>query len=169
MKNIIRPRVAVLALLLACILRPGIATALEGKIIHISDGDTVTLLTSDHKKIKIRLYGIDTPEKAQPYGNRAKQFTASKVGNKQVTVEEYGKDRYGRVVGIVKTGKNTSLNEELIKNGLAWVYTQYCKIPLCSKWKEFEEKARKNKSGLFQEKNALPPWHWRKKDSYKTN
>lgn len=162
MKKFFRPRVAVLAILLACILSPGRAPALEGKIIHIADGDTITLLTADHQKIKIRLYGIDTPEKAQPYGNRAKQFTAQKIANKQVTVEEYGIDRYGGIVGIVKTGKDSSLNEELIKNGLAWVYTQYCKIPLCSKWKDIEEKARKNKSGLFQEKNALPPWNWRK-------
>lgn len=150
------------ALLCAMIFCPGLAQALEGKIIKIADGDTVTLLTSNHEKIKIRLYGIDTPEKAQPFGNRAKQFTASKVGNRQVTVEAHGKDRYGRLVGIVKTGKNTSLNEELIENGLAWIYEKYCKIPICRKWKNLEENAQKNKIGLWQDKNALPPWNWRK-------
>lgn len=112
MKVKILPLWAFYALLCALIFCPGLALAqtIKGKIINIADGDTVTLLTIDHKKIKIRLYGIDTPEKAQPYGNRAKQFTASKVGNRQVTVEEQGKDRYGRLVGIVKIGKNSTLN-----------------------------------------------------------
>lgn len=163
MKKIFAPLRVFLALLSVCILCPGLAPALEGKIIHVSDGDTVTLLTSGHKKIKIRLYRIDTPEKAQPYGTRAKQFTAQKIANKQVTVEEYGIDRYGRIVGIVKTGRNTSLNEELLKNGLAWYYEKYCRIPICGKWKNIEQNAKRNKIGLFQDKNAIPPWNWRKK------
>lgn len=145
-----------------CAIYPGHSQALEGKIIKIADGDTITLLTSDYEKIKIRLYGIDTPEKKQAFGNRARQFTADKVGNKEVFIKEYGKDRYNRTLGIVEINGDTSLNEELLKAGLAWVYDKYCKIPICQKWKEIERKAIKNKIGLWQDENALPPWNWRK-------
>lgn len=160
MEKIFLASVAVLILLSAC---PSVtAGTLEGKVIRNADGDTITVLMDDLRQIKIRLYGVDTPEKAQPYGHRAKQFTAAKIGNKKVIVQEYGKDRYGRLVGIVKINENTSINEELIRNGLAWVYEKYCNIPICTKWKKIEEQSRKNKIGLWQDKNALPPWNWRK-------
>lgn len=135
---------------------------LEGKIIHVADGDTVTLLTKDFQQFKVRLYGIDTPEKAQAFGNRAKQFTASKVGNKTVTVKVYDRDRYGRLVGIVEADSGSSLNEELVKNGMAWVYDKYCRLHICKKWKEIEKEASKNDIGLWQDKHAMPPWEWRK-------
>lgn len=148
MKAKLLPLWAFYALFFALIFCPGKAIAIDGKIIKIADGDTVTLLTSDYEKIRIRLYGIDTPEKKQPYGNRARQYTAATVGNKQVTVEEYGKDRYGRLLGIVKINGNSSLNEDLLRHGMAWVYDQYCKISICEKWKKIEENSQKNRVGL---------------------
>lgn len=132
------------------------ACAFSGKAIKIADGDTITVLTPDLKKIRVRLYGIDCPEKGQPFGEAARRFTAGMVGNKEVEVEELGSDRYGRVVGIVG-----GLNQALIEAGLAWVYPRYCKAPLCGSWRILEREARAAKSGLWSAP-SLPPWEWRR-------
>jgi micrococcal nuclease len=103
--------------------------AWSGKVIGVADGDTITVL-SDKRPLKIRLYGIDCPEKRQPFGKRAKQFTSDLVFGKVVDIEPIAIDRYGRTVAFVRVG-NLSVNEELIKEGLAWVYLSYCKLPSC--------------------------------------
>jgi len=90
---------------------------IKGKVVGISDGATITVLR-DTKQYKIRLYGIDTPEKKQDFGQKAKQFTSDLVYRQKVTVIPKDKDRYGRTVGLVYID-NKCLNEELIINGLA--------------------------------------------------
>ena len=77
------------------------AKTIEGLVVKIADGDTLTLLTSSNKKIKIRLAGIDTPEIKQPFGNKAKQALAKLVFQKKALIEVQTKDRYGRTVGVV--------------------------------------------------------------------
>jgi len=77
------------------------ADSINGTIIHISDGDTITLLTKQNKQVKIRLDGIDAPEKAQPFGNKAKQALAELVFQKQVLVNVSKEDKYGRSIGRV--------------------------------------------------------------------
>lgn len=130
----------------------------KGKVVAVADGDTFTLLTDDKKQVKVRLHGIDCPEKKQAFGERAKQFTSSLVFQKKVTVKVKSKDRYKRTVGIVYVdGK--CLNEELLKNGYAWHYRQYDKNP---EWKRMETEARAAKLGLWQDKNPQAPWEFRK-------
>lgn len=164
MKKIFRVLLGVFALLLsACILYPGIAEALEGKVVRISDGDTLTILTADRQQLKIRLYGIDTPERRQAYGSRATDYTRKALAGRRVQVRAIDRDRYGRTVGIVQAeGARESINAELIRAGLAWIYTKFCKLPQCREWKRIEEDARKQKKGLWQDAGAVPPWQWRR-------
>jgi micrococcal nuclease len=121
--------------------------AFEGTVILIADGDTITVV-HDGKPEKIRLYGIDTPESKQAFGNQVKNFTYAMVYRKSVNVEPVTTDRYGRTVGIVNVDKKC-LNSELISKGFDWVYDRYCKKAMCVKWQQLEEEARQSKSGLW--------------------
>ena len=88
-------------LLIAVLLIPSFSYALTGKVISVADGDTITILDSSKQQHKIRLYGIDTPEKKQAFGKAAKKHTARLTYRKIATVKSYDKDRYGRTVGVV--------------------------------------------------------------------
>ncbi len=134
---------------------------LTGKVVGIADGDTITILTQDKAQVKIRLYGIDTPEKSQAFGRKAKKFTSRLVAGKTVAVKSYDRDKYGRTVGVVYVD-SINVNEEIIKAGYAWQYRKYCKAPFCSKWLSFEREARINRIGLFASSHPQPPWKWRK-------
>jgi len=138
---------------------PTACFAWSAKVVSVSDGDTITVLHSFHHE-KIRLYGIDTPEKNQDYGQKAKDLTSALVAGRNVDVETKEVDRYGRTVGLVSVdGK--SLNELIVQNGYAWVYQQYCKERFCSDWIRLEEKARQQKKGLWAGSNITAPWDWR--------
>ena len=159
MKKIFWPLMAAFFLFSACF--PSEAATIEGKVVRIADGDTVTILTDDRQQVKVRLYGVDCPEKRQAFGNRAKQYTASKLAGRRVTVEAIDRDRYGRTVGIVQEEGGESINEQLLKAGLAWVYGRYCKIPKCRQWQRMEQNARAARKGLWRDANPAPPWSWR--------
>ena len=103
---------------------PLFADTVHGKIVKISDGDTVHLLLNNHTKEKIRLAGIDAPERKQPHGNKAKKYLSNLVGNKPVTVSFSKRDRYGRIVGKIEY-KGLDINLEMIKAGYAWWYKKY--------------------------------------------
>jgi micrococcal nuclease len=136
---------------------PAFLHAFEGKVVSVSDGDTIKVLY-DGKQVKIRLAAIDCPEKGQPYGQKAKQFTADMVAGKVVKVWETDVDRYGRIVGFVFVG-DKNLNKELLSAGLAWHYKKYSRDPELAKL-EFE--AKSSKRGLWAEPDPVPPWEWRR-------
>ena len=140
---------------------------IQGKVVGIADGDTITVL-QDNQQFKIRLYGIDTPEKSQDFGQKAKQFTSDMVFKQHVKVVSYDIDRYGRTVGTVYTGQKC-LNEELVKNGFAWVYKKYCAESFCNQWAQLEREAREKKLGLWIYDNPIPPWDFRSGKSIKNN
>ena len=142
------------------LLLPCPAWAWSGRVIGVADGDTITVIR-DKQPQKIRLYGIDCPEKRQPFGNKAKQFTSKLVFGKIVEVEPIATDRYGRTVAFVRV-ENVSVNEELIKEGLAWIYVRYCKLPLCADWKNLELAAQVEKRGLWGHSGEIPPWEYRR-------
>ena len=142
------------------LLLPCPAWAWSGKVVGVADGDTITVLRDKHPE-KIRLYGIDCPEKRQPFGNQAKQFTSDMVFGKTVEIEPVATDRYGRTVAFVQV-ENVLLNEELIKEGLGWVYVRYCKLPLCANWQSLELAAQNEKRGLWRDSNHIPPWDFRR-------
>ncbi len=136
------------------------AHAWTGQVVAVTDGDTIKVL-QDGRETKIRLYGVDTPEKKQAFGQKAKDFTASLVAGKMVDVEPVDQDRYGRTVGLV-TVSGRNLNEELVKNGFAWVYRQYCRRGECSAWIKEESQARAARIGLWADPAPVPPWEWRR-------
>lgn len=138
-----------------------VSQTLQGKVISVADGDTITILDSHNQQTKIRLYGIDTPEKAQAYGQKAKKFTASLTAGRQVSVKVYDTDRYGRSVGVVYVGR-TNVNKAIVRAGYAWQYRKYCKASFCDDWLRLEKSARDSGVGLWRDKNPQPPWEWRK-------
>lgn len=149
------------------------AAALEdsqwnAQVIKVADGDTLTVQmlegTFREKKQRIRLYGIDCPEKKQKDGDTATDLTTLLTIRKTVVIDGIDIDRYERIVGIVRLSDGTVLQEELLKNGLAWVYPQYCKIPVCKKWTQLQTEAQKQQIGIWQNKNPVTPWEWRKRN-----
>jgi micrococcal nuclease len=136
------------------------AQTITGKVVSIADGDTITVL-HDRKQYKIRLYGIDCPESRQDFGARAKKFLSDMVFGKQVQVVHKDIDKYDRVVGMVYIG-NTSVNQELVGAGLAWVYHQYCKENFCREWSDLEARAQASGIGLWSHPDPIPPWKYRR-------
>lgn len=139
----------------------------EGTVVAVSDGDSLALRTvHSGKRVSVRLYGIDCPELggrtrlAQPYGRKAAAFTRGLALGMRVSVTERGKDSYGRTLaGVVTLPDGRVLQEELLRAGLAWVYTRYCTD--CTRWKELERDARAQKRGLWRDDRPVPPWRWR--------
>jgi len=148
-------------ILILLVISPCLTWAWSGKVVGVADGDTITVL-QDRKQVKIRLYGIDCPEKSQAFGKRARQFTSKIVFGKVVEVEPVDIDRYNRLVALVTVSKRL-VNEELVNSGFAWVYIHYCDRPVCERWKVLENEAREAKRGLWADPNHIPPWEFRRK------
>ena len=148
---------------LALLAGPLLAAEYTGKVVSISDGDTITLLVPDgasYRQVKVRLGEIDTPERKQPYGTRAQQALSDLAFGKQARVVVQDTDRYGRTVGRVYVG-GVDVNAEMVKQGAAWVYRQYAKDPSLYR---LEAEAKAAKRGLWglPEAERCPPWDWRK-------
>ena len=139
------------------VLSPSLLFAWEGKVVSVSDGDTIKVL-KDGIQVTIRLASIDCPEKGQPYGQAARKFTADLVAGKIVKVWPTDTDSYGRTIAFVFVA-GTDLNKELLKAGLAWHYKQYSRDPELAKI-EFE--ARSKKVGLWVEPDPVAPWEYRR-------
>ena len=110
--------------------------------------------------MKVRLYGIDSPEKGQAFGQQAQDVTSALVAGRKVEVEQKDTDRYGRVVGLVEVN-GQSLNELIIQNGYAWVFGRYCNEKFCDDWVKLEGIARQQNKGMWQDPVVVPPWEWR--------
>jgi len=139
------------------------AETLTGYVVDIADGDTITVLDADHLQHKIRLSGIDAPEKAQPFGERSKQNLAGMVFNKTVTVEWSKRDRYVRKVGKVMVG-GVDTNLAQVRAGMAWWYEAYRKeqSPAGQRlYQDAEQQARALRVGLWRDPVPVAPWDWR--------
>ncbi len=151
-------RPLVVALLLCCsfIL---CAESITGRVIRVSDGDTITISVGSNRKThRVRLAGIDTPETKQPYGAEARRQLNVLINSKIVTVEFEERDIYQRIVGkVIYQGRD--INLEMLMCGLAWHYKQYSKDP---KYAEAEKRARQAKLGLWRDPAPIPPWQFRK-------
>lgn len=133
--------------------------SIEGKVVGISDGDTFSIVFDNGFKIKVRLNGIDCPERKQPFSKRAKTALSDMIFEKIVKVDYEKKDRYGRVLGWVYV-EDLDVNAEMIKRGMAWHFKKYSSD---KKLAEYENIARKNKIGLWVDANPIAPWDYRKK------
>lgn len=135
------------------------AAELTGKVVSVHDGDTVTVLVAGNRQVRIRLYGIDTPESAQDFGSRAKQFTSIQCAGKTVRVVERDRDHYDRMVGEVFVD-GESLNVALVRAGMAWWYRRHAKD--YTALEDAEADAKRNRRGLWSQPNPTPPWDWRR-------
>ena len=126
------------------------------KVVGVVDGITVL-----HEGCgeQIRLWGIDCPENSQDFGAKAKHATSILVFAKVVEVEPVTMDRYGRTVAFARVG-DILVNEELTRQGLAWVFTRCCDRPICEQWERLETEARSARGGLWSMSNAIPPWEF---------
>ena len=131
---------------------------LRGKVVSISDGDTFTILTEEKIQIKIRLYGIDCPEKGQEFGQVCKEYLSKLIFNKLVEVENKGYDRFKRTLGVVFVNQ-INVNEKMLEEGMAWHFKKYDRS---LRWSLIEEKAKSEKRGLWSNPNFIAPWEYRK-------
>lgn len=143
-----------LVLPLACL-----GDVIVGKVVGVSDGDTLTVLDSGNRQYKIRLSAIDAPEKNQPFGMRSKQALSSLCYGKEIRVTPLKADRYGRTVADVDCGGRNA-NEEQVRAGMAWVYRKYAKG--YEDLYRLEDEARAGRRGLWTDLGHVPPWEWRK-------
>lgn len=157
-----KKRIGLVVFLGALLLLPllGFTEEYNGRVVGITDGDTLTLLVDGKRQVKVRLAEIDAPEGAQPYGNRAKQELSALTFNKEARVRVQDTDRYGRTVGRVFVG-SVDVSAEMIRRGAAWVFRKYVKDAWLFK---LEEEARLDKRGLWSlpESERVPPWEWRR-------
>ncbi|MDQ3712210.1 MAG: thermonuclease family protein [Acidobacteriota bacterium] len=140
------------------------AKVFEGKVIAVSDGDTITVLDTNNKQHKIRFAGIDAPEAKQDFGNKAKENLSALLFNKTVRVISNKTDKYGRTVGTVLLDSK-DINLEQIKAGFAWHYKEYAGEQSETERKNYADAeviARRAKIGLWSMANPTAPWAFRK-------
>ncbi len=140
------------------------AESLTGKVAKVADGDSITVLDNTNTQHRIRLQGIDAPERKQSFGNASRKYLASLVAGKEITVKWDKRDRYRRIVGvIIVDGQDVNLAQ--VKAGMAWFYRYYQKELSRENRKLYaqaEDQARSGRLGLWQDKNPMPPWEWRR-------
>lgn len=167
---------ALLVVLPALALGAATPNVLDGKVVNVADGDTVTVLDSNKVQHKIRLAGIDAPEKGQPFGDRSKQSLSRAVMGRDVRVDWTKQDRYGRIVGTVWVAppdatcrtppcpKTLDVNLAQLTVGLAWHFKKYEREQSPQERGRYafaEEEARARKAGVWSEPDPVPPWDWR--------
>lgn len=135
----------------------------EAQIVNIADGDTLTVLASDQTRYKIRLQGIDAPEKKQAFGQACKTSLMRLSDDQAAQVEAFKQDRYGRIVAkVTVNGKDLAL--EQIKAGCGWHYAAYEKEQSLGDQKAYtqaEQQARAAERGLWQDARPIAPWNYR--------
>ena len=141
------------------------AEVLIVKVVGVSDGDTITVLDAEKTEYKVRLMGIDAPEKSQDFGSASKQALSNYVYQREVTVDYKKFDKYKRIVGKVILDKQ-DICLAMISDGMAWHYKDYEKEqPRKDRdlYSQAELKARDSKIGLWQLSNAIEPSVFKRK------
>jgi endonuclease YncB( thermonuclease family) len=144
----------------AAILWAGAAAAadpVEWRVVNVADGDTITCLDEGNTQHRVRLQGIDAPERGQPFGNVARDRMATLAKGKTATIYAHGNDRYGRVLATVEI-EGDDLGRKLVAEGLAWHYVRYSDDQALA---AAERDARAAGRGLWADAHPVPPWEWR--------
>lgn len=150
----------VVGLLLFWLYPVGAFAGFVGPVVSVLDGDTIEVLHNTHPE-RIRLSGIDCPEKGQAFGNRAKQATSALVFGRDVILQTHGLDKYGRTLADVFLRDGTHVNHELVKDDWCWWYRKY--VPWDTTLEGLEKAARENRIRLWADPHLVPPWEWRKR------
>ena len=164
-----------LAALVVLVASPAFAEVLLGRVVGVTDGDTIKVLDGERRQHRIRIQGIDTPERRQAFSEHAKQALSELVFQKDVEIHWEKRDHYGRIVGKVLVAPATCAKPPcartvdaglaLVEQGLAWWYRQYSKEQSPEdrgRYEAAEAKARAARKGLFSDPHAQPPWDFRK-------
>jgi micrococcal nuclease len=130
-----------------------------GQVVWIQDGDSL-IIKQGRKRLTVRLQGIDTPEKGQPYAEQAKRAAIRLAKNRTVRVLVREKDKYGRTIARVILPDGRNLSHIMVASGLAWRHIYYAKDPALI---SLEAKARKEHRGLWADNNPIPPWVWKRR------
>ena len=161
------------ALLLAVVLQTPAALAdISGKVVAVTDGDTIKVLDADNVTHKVRLTGIDAPEHGQPFGRASQKHLATLVAGREVLVESSRKDRYDRLLGKVwvqprdcpSCGKTLDANHAQLLAGMAWWYRYYASSQPAEdrgRYESAEDEARARKRGLWSDPDPINPYQWR--------
>jgi len=159
-RGLMRQIIVTVALALACSVN---AETITGQVVGVADGDTITVLDADKVQHKIRLAGIDAPEKKQAFGNRSKESLSDLVFDKTVNVETDKRDRYRREIGkVLVNGRDVNLVQ--VERGMAWFYRQYQREQSPNDRKLYEaaeDAAKAGRRGLWRDTDPVPPWEFR--------
>ena len=157
----LRQTFTAMLLALACTVN---AETITGLVVGVADGDTITVLDADKVQHKIRLAGIDAPEKKQAFGNRSKESLSALAFDKTVAVETTKRDKYGRQIGkVLVDGRDVYLVQ--VERGMAWFYRQYQREHSPNDQRLYEaaeDAARAGKRGLWRDADPVPPWEFRR-------
>ena len=150
-----------IGLVVALVLAATPAMAWQGRVRSVPDGGSLTVDRAG-RTVKVRLYGIDSPEYRQPGWREARDFTRRLVNGRTVDIEPMDRDNYGRVVAVVSRD-GVLVNRELVRAGHAWQYPRYCRSrDLCAEMESLQDAARAERLGLWREPSPLPPWKWKR-------
>ena len=152
-----------------------LSAEVTGKVVSVTDGDTIKVLDAANVQHKVRLTGIDAPERGQPFGTRSRDHLSSMVAGKDVRVESDKTDRYGRTLGKVwvkpadcsTCGKTLDANLAQVTAGMAWWYRYYKKEQSPEdrgRYESAEDEAKARKWGLWADPKPINPYDWRKGD-----
>jgi micrococcal nuclease len=137
---------------------PALAGTFSAKVVSVTDGDTLTIM-HDGAREKLILFGIDCPELAQEFGPQAKKFTDDCCYGKVVSVEEHGRDPRGRTIAVIHLPDGSNLNQELVRQGLAWWSDKFA--PDDAQLQQLHTTAKTAHAGLWSAPNPIPPWIFR--------
>lgn len=172
--------IPILIFILALVLAASLASAreslrvIEGTVTKVTDGDTLQVTDDLGTRVKVRLYGIDAPERerrdkftgatrrpGQPYGEESFLTLRQKTDRQRVRIDVLDIDKYRRLVGVVRIGER-DINREMLDEGMAWAYRKYLRGEPALIYTEAEEQARGNRRGIWQQTEPVPPWLFRK-------
>lgn len=140
------------------------ADELTGRVVDVASGDSITIVDASNTEYKVRLSGIDAPEKQQPFGLESKKSLSDLVNGKEVTVNWIKRDYHKRVVGKVFLNK-VDINLEQVKRGMAWVFKHFVNDPYSQDqtyYVDAQEEAEKRHLGLWSQSDPIPPWEFRR-------
>lgn len=152
-------KLRVFPLVLLFLLSSAEAFSFGGEVVGVLEGSTIEVVRLG-KVERIRLHGLDCPEKGQPYGDDVKEAISALVFAMEVTVEPYGKDKYGRIMADVLLADGTNVNHSLVKEGRCWWSRK--SSPDNGELERLEQEAREAKKGLWEDPEPIPPWEFRK-------